>query len=228
MALIFEGAQLSYRELNEQANRLAHHLIARGVGPEVLVALCLNRSSEFIVALLAILKAGGAYLALDPDYPKERLSFMLEDGRVSIVITTSALSPALPELSAERVLLYQPESFRVYPSANPLQRAGTDNLAYVIYTSGSTGTPKGVTIPHRGVIRLVKNTNYADFNSTDIFLQFAPVSFDASTFEIWGALLNGARLVIMPSQRAALEDRADTLIRERVTTLWLTASIVTR
>ena len=225
VALIFEGTQLSYRELNEQANRLAHHLIARGVGPDVLVALCLNRSSELIVALLAILKAGGAYVPLDPDYPKERLSFMLEDGRVSIVITTSALSPALPELSAERVLLYQAESFRVYPSANPLQRAGTDNLAYVIYTSGSTGTPKGVTISHRGVIRLVKNTNYADFNSTDIFLQFAPVSFDASTFEIWGALLNGARLVIIPSHRAALEDLADTLIRERVTTLWLTASL---
>ncbi|MFH0344166.1 MAG: amino acid adenylation domain-containing protein, partial [Chromatiales bacterium] len=170
VALIFEGAQLSYRELNEQANQLAHHLIARGVGPEVLVALCFNRSSELIVTLLAILKAGGAYLVLDPDYPKERLSFMLEDGRVSIVITTRALSPALPELPGERVLLDQPGSFEAYSSANPEARASPDNLAYVIYTSGSTGAPKGVTIPHRGVIRLVKNTNYADFNSTDIFL----------------------------------------------------------
>ncbi|MCP4657978.1 MAG: AMP-binding protein [bacterium] len=159
MAVVFDGEQVSYRELNLRANRLAHRLRAHGVGPEACVGLCVERSVEMVVAILGILKAGGAYVPLDPSLPGERLAFMLEDvrspdGRASVLVVRERLAPRLPISDAS------PEIRRVHPEKDSLSgygaqnpsRAGTaENLAYVMYTSGSTGRPKGVRIVHRGV-----------------------------------------------------------------------------
>jgi len=225
VALVFEDERLSYAELNERANRLAHALIARGVGPDVLVALCVERSIEMVVGLLGILKAGGAYVPLDPDYPAERLAFMLADSAAPILLTQTTLADTLPASDAERLLLDAPDAFAERSADNPARRAGPDDLIYVIYTSGSTGVPKGVCVPHRGVVRLVTHTDYARFDSAQTFLQYAPISFDAATLEIWGALLHGARLVVMPPREKGLAALARVLEQERVTLLWLTASL---
>jgi len=144
VALVFEDVQLTYADLNARANRLAHALIARGVGPDVLVALCVERSIEMVVGLLGILKAGGAYVPLDPDYPPERLAFMLADSAAPLLLTQTALADALPAGGTERLLLDAPGAFADWPAVHPARRAGPDDLAYVIYTSGSTGRPKGV------------------------------------------------------------------------------------
>jgi amino acid adenylation domain len=179
-----------------------------------------------VVGLLGILKAGGAYVPLDPAYPKERLAFMLEDTGARVVLTQESLSGSLPEGGFERVRLDAdwPEIARE-SAENPPSRATADNLAYVIYTSGSTGTPKGVSIRHRSVVRLVRETDYATFGPEEVFLQFAPISFDASTFEVWGPLVNGARLVVMPPGLPSLEELGAAIKRHRVSTLWLTAGL---
>ncbi|MES2695947.1 MAG: amino acid adenylation domain-containing protein, partial [Verrucomicrobiota bacterium] len=231
-ALVFKGKQVSYRELNERADALALELRAAGVKPDALVGVCLERSVELIVALVAILKAGGAYVSLDPAYPGERLAFMLEDIQTPVLITRRELQGRLPAHAA-RVMLFDevgrvvsgaPQSADSHASGAPA-RPTSDNLAYVSYTSGSTGKPKGVAVPHRGVVRLVKNTNFATFGAEDVFLQFAPIAFDASTLEIWGALLNGGRLVIVPPGMTSLAELGETIERNGVTTLWLTAGL---
>jgi aspartate racemase len=225
-AVVFGRERLSYGQLNERANRLAGYLSKRGVGPEVLVGLCVERSLEMVVGLLGILKAGGAYVPLDPAYPKERLAFMLKDTGARVVLTQESLWESLPEGQFERVRLDAdwPETARE-SAENPRSRATAENLAYVIYTSGSTGTPKGVSIRHRSVVRLVRETDYAAFGPEEVFLQFAPISFDASTFEVWGALVNGARLVVMPPGLASLEELGAAIKRHKVSTLWLTAGL---
>ena len=149
-ALVFEGAQLSYGELNERANRLAHRLRALGVGPETIVGLCVERSFEMIVGLLGVLKAGGAYLPIDPDYPQDRIAFMIEDAAPALVLTQDHLRERLPEMvETLRLDADWPEIAEESP-ANPAPRATPHNLAYVIYTSGSTGKPKGVGVTHEG------------------------------------------------------------------------------
>jgi len=226
VALICEDRRVTYRELNSQANQLAHYLQRRGVGPDTRVGLCLARSPEMIVALLGILKAGGAYVPLDPDYPQARLKFMLEDARVPVLLTQMALLQNLPPNAAEAICTDElRETIARESCDNPAVVTTADNLAYVMYTSGSTGKPKGVAVKHRNVVRLVKNTNYASFSADEVFLQFAPISFDAATFEIWGSLLNGARLALMPPARVSLQELALALKRYRVTTLWLTAGL---
>jgi amino acid adenylation domain-containing protein len=226
IAVVFEDQRLTYRELNRRANRLAHYLRKLGVGPEVLVGICVERSLEMIIGLLGILKAGGAYLPLDPTYPRPRLSFMLADGEVRIVL---AQEHSLHKLIAHNVeVIALDGDYDAIPRAseeNPDNKCTPANLAYVMYTSGSTGMPKGVSVPHRGVVRLVKETNYADFGPEQVFLQFAPLSFDASTFEIWGSLLNGSRLVLMPAGKASLAELGETVKRYNVTTIWLTAGL---
>ncbi|HZI20326.1 MAG TPA: amino acid adenylation domain-containing protein, partial [Pyrinomonadaceae bacterium] len=226
VAVVSAEGELTYDTLNRRANQLAHYLRALGVGPEVAVALCVERSVEMIVALLGILKAGGAYVPLDPDYPLERLDFMLQDVAAPVLVTTSRLIERLPahwgqvvslDEDAGEIALESPE--------NPPRLTGADNLAYVMYTSGSTGQPKGVGVVHRGVVRLVKSADYARLSPEEVVLQFAPLSFDASTFEIWGALLNGARLVLMQPQAASLEEVGAALKRHGVTTMWLTAGL---
>jgi len=227
IALVFGDRTLTYAELNDRANRLAVHLRRLGVGPDVLVGTCLERSLDLIVALLGILKAGGAYVPFDANYPRQRLEFMLADSRVTVVIADDRPEasflrsvPGLKIISVSQL----PQADTPQPSSAP-GAAGPRHLAYVMYTSGSTGTPKGVQVEHRSVVRLVKNTNYCQFGPNEVFLQFAPVSFDASTLEIWGALLNGGRLAIMPPQTPSLEQLGRAIREHNVTTMWLTAGL---
>ncbi|MCP4660694.1 MAG: AMP-binding protein, partial [bacterium] len=171
VAVVLSEEQLSYRELNRRANQLAHHLRACGVGrsvrpSEACVGLCVERSLEMVVAILGILKAGGAYVPLDPSYPAERLAFMLEDVAAPVVLVQEALRERLSLASSTPALHLigldgEAAHLRSYPSENPVSKATAENLAYVMYTSGSTGVPKGVSVPHRGVVRLVRGANYA-------------------------------------------------------------------
>ena len=206
IALVFEESTLSYAELNAQANRLAHLLIGRGVGPENLVALALPRSVEMIIALLGILKAGAAYLPLDPDYPLERLSYMLQDAQPACVLTTAQIAERLPE-SVAQLLLDHPDtasalarSRETNPSdAERTQPLTPHNPAYVIYTSGSTGTPKGVVVTHQNVARLFGATaHWFHFGPDDVWALFHSYAFDFSVWELWGALLHGSQLVVVP------------------------------
>ena len=225
-AVVSEEGTLTYRELNARSNQIAHFLRARGVTNETRVGLCLERSPELIVALLGILKAGGAYVPLDPEYPTAHLRMMIEDADVPLLLTQRSLAANLPSNSAKLICLDELAPEIAQQPANDLAGNTTgDSLAYVIFTSGSTGRPKGVAVTQRNVVRLVKNTNYTSFSSDEVFLQYAPISFDASTFEIWGSLLNGARLALMPAGNASLKELGDALKRHQVTTLWLTAGL---
>ncbi|MDX6577744.1 MAG: hypothetical protein QOE96_3697 [Blastocatellia bacterium] len=225
-ALLCDDRQVTYRELNRQANQLGHYLNKRGVGPDTRVGVCLQRSPEMIVVLLGILKAGGAYVPLDPEYPSTRLRFMLEDAQVPLLITQKSLLENLPRNTAEIICLDElPGKIANESESDPEITTTPDRLAYVMYTSGSTGKPKGVAVTHRNVVRLVRDTNYASFSADEIFLQSATISFDASTFEIWGSLLNGARLALMPPGAYSLGDLGQALKRYQVTTLWLTAGL---
>jgi len=225
-ALLCDDRNVTYRELNWRANQLGHYLTKRGVGPDTRVGVCLHRSPEMIVVLLGILKAGGAYVPLDPEYPNSRLQFMLEDAQVPVLITQKSLREKLPRNTAEIICLDElPENVANESQSDPEIPTTPDTLAYVMYTSGSTGKPKGVAVTHRNVVRLVRNTNYASFSPDEIFLQSATISFDASTFEIWGSLLNGARLALMPPGACSLGELGQALRRYQVTTLWLTAGL---
>ena len=225
-AVLLGDRVMAYGELNARANQLARSLRRLGVGPETRVALCVERSFEMIIALLAILKAGGAYVPLDPAYPGERLSFILEDAQAPVLLTQESLRAALPEYSGSTLLVDEAaKSFANESTENLDGSAYGESLAYVMYTSGSTGRPKGVAVIHRAIVRLVTNTNYAEFSPHEVFLQFAPISFDASTFEIWGALLNGGRLALMPPGPASLEELGAAVGHFGVTTLWLTAGV---
>ncbi|OYD91985.1 thioester reductase [Nostoc sp. 'Peltigera membranacea cyanobiont' 210A] len=226
VALIFNNQHLTYRDLNSRANQLAKHLQSLGVGTEILVGICIERSLEMVVALLAILKAGGAYVPLDPGYPQERLAFMLSDTQVSVLLTQKELVAKLPTHTAFVICLDADwNTIALNKKENLSTSVTADNLAYVMYTSGSTGTPKGVSVIHRGVVRLVKETNYAQLTPEEVILQLAPISFDASTFEIWGCLLNGGRLVIYPPNTPSLEELGQIIQQYQVTTLWLTAGL---
>ena len=250
VAVNFGERQYTYQELNSGSNQLAHYLRKLGVGCETLVGICMEPSPMAIASLLGILKAGAAYVPLDPTYPPERLQFMLEDARVSVLLTQQALVPlfqgergALAPLDKGDwgdlsktdcregnpvvVCLEQDwEAIAQQSEENPINQTTVDNLAYVVYTSGSTGTPKGVAVPHRAVNRLVCNTNYITLDARDKVAQCANVSFDAATFEIWGALLNGAQLVgfdreiMLSPQKFAQEMR-----QQEISVLFLTTAL---
>ena len=224
IALVFEQQQLTYQELNNRSNQLANYLIELGVQPDELIGIAIDRSIDTIVSILGILKAGGAYLPLDLAYPPERLSFMLENANVSILLTKKALVEKLPTHQAQVVCLDTDWGIVTNPT-NPHCLVRSTNLAYVMYTSGSTGQPKGVCIPHQGVVRLVTATNYLDFSPQQVFLQLAPISFDAATFEIWGSLLNGAKLVLFPGDKPSLAELGQIIQKQQITTLWLTAGL---
>ena len=226
VAVVYEDKQLTYSELNVQANKLAHRLRTLGVRSDIFVGICLERSLDLVIGVLAILKAGGVYLPLDPSYPGERLAFMLDDAKVGVLLTQEKLLEAVPAQNVHTICLDRDWSTISEESEeNPPNTTRPDNLAYVNYTSGSTGHPKGVEVPHRGVVRLVKNTNYAELNSEEVFLLFAPITFDLATFEIWGSLLNGARLVVFPSNMPSLSELGQFILIRRISTLWLTSGL---
>jgi aspartate racemase len=226
VAVVFEDQQLTYRELNERANQLAHHLQKLGVRPETLVGICVERSLEMVVGLLGILKAGGAYVPLDPAYPQERLAFMIADAGVPVLLTMKDVEAKIPAHSGKTLRLDTDWPLIAKENlSNPTSPVTAASLAYVIYTSGSTGRPKGTLIPHRGVVRLVRGQNYAAFDSQQRFLQLASISFDASTFELWGALLNGAQCVIYPKGLPDFENLEKIIRHHHVTCLWLTAGL---
>jgi aspartate racemase len=226
VAVVFKNQLLTYRELNTKANQLAHYLKKLGAGPDVLVGISVERSLDMIVGLLGILKAGGAYVPLDPSYPNERIAFMLQDSQVSLLLTQEHLLDHLPHDGTQIICLDRDwHEISSESESDPNIRISADDLAYVIYTSGSTGKPKGVAIPHWGIIRLLFRVDYVKLNGEQIFLQLAPLSFDASTFEIWGALLHGAKCVLYPGSVPTPTQLAEFLHKHGINTLWLTAAL---
>jgi amino acid adenylation domain-containing protein len=227
IALEFGDRKLTYSELDARANRLASYLRCLGVTPGTLVGICQERSLDMIVSLLAILKTGAAYVPLDANYPTERMGYILKDARAPVLLVNRAQHERMFRFHASSRLVCVDELFAIAgedcETGDPGIKAG--DPAYVMYTSGSTGSPKGVMVPHRAVVRLVKNTNYFEAGPNQVFLQLAPVSFDASTFEIWGALLNGSRLAIMPPETPSIDALARAIQEYGVTTLWLTAGL---
>ncbi|NPC85533.1 amino acid adenylation domain-containing protein, partial [Pyxidicoccus fallax] len=226
VALEFGDRRLTYSQLDAEANRLAHLLVSRGVRPDAPVALALERSVELIVSLLAILKAGGAYLPLDTSYPRERLEQMIEDAQPVLLLTASSLKDAIPSGDSLPVVLVDSVDTSTLPSHSPSVALAPEHLAYIDFTSGSTGRPKGVAVSHRNVLRTVLNAPYADVSAGHSFLLIAPISFDASTLEVWGPLLNGARLVVFPpSSPSDLDVLSSVLQHHSVSTLHLTAGL---
>jgi amino acid adenylation domain-containing protein len=229
IALKFRDQQMTYRQLNARANQVARRLRELGVGPEVMVGTLLERSLEMVVGLLGILKAGGAFVPLDASYPAERLTFMASDTKAPVMLVQSKIAQNMDgkSWSAAIKISLDGETSEIdrQNGENPANLTTAENLAYVMYTSGSTGQPKGVMVNHRAVVRLVKNTNYVELGNRETFLQFSPISFDASTLEIWGPLLNGGCLAIMPAEVQALSEIGVAIRQHGVTSMWLTAGL---
>ncbi|MFH0240853.1 amino acid adenylation domain-containing protein [Streptomyces sp. HK10] len=221
---------LTYAELDARANRLARHLRAAGTGPGDTVGLLAHRAAETAVALLGILKAGAAYLALDHRQPAERHRLLLDDAAVRVVLTLG--EPDAAGLEGRTVIALDREPHRSAVAGHapdPVTvAAGAGHPVYIAYTSGSTGRPKGVCVPHRAVLRLVLGPDYVTIGPDDVFLQLAPIAFDASTLELWGPLLNGGRLVFAPPHDLTPAELAALVHREGVTILWLTAGLFQR
>ena len=223
IALVFENESITYDRLEGRANALARILTQTGIKTDSRVGVCLPRSIDMVIALVAVLKAGGAYVPMDVSYPQSRLQFMAADARLDLLLTVSEL---LVGDSARREGCICLDTLDYGQTVSPSPgSAFPQSLAYVIYTSGTTGNPKGVAVSHRGVVRLVKNANYAEMNDRHVFLQLTMVSFDVATFEIWGALLNGGRLVLMPDHAVSLEEIGEAIAVHGITTMWLTAGL---
>jgi amino acid adenylation domain-containing protein len=230
VAIVDGGAQLTYQELNDRANRLARHLRRRGVERETAVGICLERSPELIVAVLAILKCGGVYAPFDPSYPPERIRVMVEDAGIDLILTGTSLAERVAGVSAALIQLDDEWSGIARESGENLGApVSADQLAYVVYTSGSTGRPKGIAVPHRAVVRLVRNTNYVNLGSADVLAHVSNTSFDAATYEIWGALLQGGVLAVLSSETVVTPKAyAAALRRHHVTSLFVTAALFNR
>lgn len=224
IAIVDGEEQWTYRALDQRANTLANRLRSLGAGPGSLVAVCMERSAEMIAALLAVLKSGAAYVPLDPEYPKMRIAFMLADTEACVLMTERQFVGRLPEHNAVILLDAEDESSDE-ECASPAAPTASD-LAYVMYTSGSTGRPKGVCIPHRAINRLVLNTNYVTLGPSDRLGHISSPSFDAATFEIWGALLLGGRIVVIPKDVVLSPVEFGEEIRcQGVTAMFLTSAL---
>ena len=232
IALTIENQALTYAELNSSANRLAHYLRAQGITkPDTLIGLGTDRSFEMMVGMLAILKVGGAYVPMDPTYPDDRLEAMLADAQLPLLLTQSHLTSRWERLSRNHFLIVAIDELmntKHYSSTNIPSVSGSEHLVYVMYTSGSTGKPKGVMIEHRGVVSLVKEVSYIAISSQDRFLFLSDPAFDAATFEIWGALLNGAMLRLISKPLELISKPilfGDYLRGNEISILWLTKSL---
>jgi tyrocidine synthetase-3 len=224
---------ITYRELNEKSHRLAQRLKAKGVAADTIVGLMFERSLEMIIGIMGILKAGGAFLPVDTDYPAERKTFMLHDSNTHILLTyTPLIAEKKFKFNGEMILLDElsvPEGVGMNKSTTSKYDNAGGELAYIMYTSGSTGRPKGVMATHRNVVRLVVNPNYIRLNGETRILQTGAPVFDATTFEIWGALLNGGRLVLVEKEVILDAYRLDQAIRQnKINTLWLTSPLFNR
>ncbi len=227
LAIIDGETQITYEDLNHRANQLAHFLRSKGVGPDVRVGVLLERSLEFDVAVLGILKAGGAYVPLDDTYPKQRLQFMMEDAQMRLLLTAQYQSELVADVTTEVVYFDDAaELFANESRENPENMNEAEDLAYVMYTSGSTGQPKGVAVTHRAINRLVRNTTCVQLDNSYRQGQGSNVSFDASTLEIWGALLNGSALVVLPRETVLSPLELKRAIpKQQIDSLFLTTSL---
>nr|WP_306437733.1 non-ribosomal peptide synthetase [Corallococcus sp. AB049A] len=225
VALVQGEATLTYARLEARANQLAHHLRALGIVPGARVGLAIERSFEMVTALIAILKTGAAFVPVDRNAPVERIAMLLEDADVDVVVTHQPFASRLPASGTRVWLDSQQDVLSALPTHAPDVSMDGESLAYVMFTSGSTGRPKGVSVPHRGITRLVLGSDFMRFGPDEVWLQIAPIAFDASTLELWGALLHGAKLVLAPPHALSLEEMADQMRRHRVTALFLTTAL---
>jgi amino acid adenylation domain-containing protein len=232
-AVLHQSMVLDYRTLNSRANQLAHYLRAQGVCAGDLVAISIERSLDLIVGLLAILKAGAAYVPLDATYPDDRLNYMLADSAPAVVLTQAPMrtrlsKPGVPLLVLDE-LIEQGLLTNMPADDLAIESLGPTDLAYIMYTSGSTGQPKGVMIEHRSVVRLVKSADYVTFDANTVMAQASNTSFDAATFEIWGALLNGGKLVLVEKETVLDPERLSQQIREQgINTMFMTTALFNR
>ncbi len=213
--------KLNYRELQQRVHALSSSLVELGVKPGDPVGLCMDRGFDMVVAMLATLRAGGCFVPFDPAYPADRLSFMFSDTDVKVMLTQRHLASGLPAHKARVIFLDEVKQ----GTERPMPSVSIDAPAYIMYTSGSTGTPKGVVVPHRAIVRLVREQNFLPFGPELTFLQLSNVSFDASTLEIWGALLNGGRLVLQAQQKPTLLEITETIQQHKVTSVWFTVGL---
>ncbi len=226
IALVGTDAELTYEELRLYSNQLANYLVQAGIKPGDRVGVCMQRSIRCAASILAILKAGGSYVPLDPDYPRERLAFMISDSRVTFILSGQAWEDRLPEDTTHPVCLDRLAGEIARCACEcPAIDMDSSYPAYVMYTSGSTGIPKGIEVPHKAIARLVIEPNYVRLGGEETILMLAPISFDASTFEIWGSLLTGARLAVVQQPLPTLEEIGQAVRRHQVTTMWLTAGL---